>query len=270
MGGSGIKEVLSTIYAEKTVDMIFTGHAYARAVRAHSLLQLALIKLIFKELETTNSEFHYLMNEDLDLPTTLCNLSSEDVDIDNITHSIKIQQLISIVEKKMQEISSCSKTRKLWINYIKMVSIFKDFIAAERMGKWNEHLVCVELLLPYFHAAGHLPYAKSAQLYLQDMRDLEKKMDPTEYQQFTNDGFFTARRSDKFFCGIHTDQTIEQTLMRSMSVEGGPFKRGVTESVVYKWIKGVSSTKNILDGLESFVIYCSIKVNNTMTPAMLE
>ena len=74
----------------------------------------------------------------------------------------------------MQEISSCSKTGKLWINYIKMVSIFKDFIVAERMGKWNEHLDCVELMLPYFHAAGHLPYAKSAQHYLQDMRDLEK------------------------------------------------------------------------------------------------
>ena len=103
MGGSGIKEALSTIYAEKTVDMIFTGHVYAIAVRAHSHLQLALIKLIFKEFETTNSEFHYLMNEDLDLPTTLCNLSSEDVDIDNITHSVKIQQLISIVEKKCKK-----------------------------------------------------------------------------------------------------------------------------------------------------------------------
>lgn len=57
MGGSGIKEVLSTIYAEKTVDMIFTGHAYARAVRAHSLLQLALIKLIFKELKQQIQNF---------------------------------------------------------------------------------------------------------------------------------------------------------------------------------------------------------------------
>ena len=51
MGGSGIKEALSTIYAEKTVDMIFTGHAYARAVRAHTLLQLALMKLILQILK---------------------------------------------------------------------------------------------------------------------------------------------------------------------------------------------------------------------------
>ena len=32
MGGSGIKEVLSLIYAENTVD-ILSGHAYARAIQ---------------------------------------------------------------------------------------------------------------------------------------------------------------------------------------------------------------------------------------------
>ena len=136
-------------------------------------------------------------------------------------------------------IRDSNNTAKLWINYIRMVSIFKDFIAAERTGKWKEHLHCVEIMLPYFHAAGHLPYAKAAQLYLQDMRNLEKNIDGVEYRQFTEDGFFTARRTDKFFCGIHSDQTIEQTLMRSLSVEGGPFKRGVTESVAFKWIKAV-------------------------------
>ncbi|GFY00151.1 uncharacterized protein TNCV_1342481 [Trichonephila clavipes] len=39
--------------------------------------------------------------------------------------------------------------------------------------------------------------------------------------------------------GIVSDLTIEQTLKKVMSVEGGPFKRGATESVVYKWIRGV-------------------------------
>ncbi|GFU56056.1 uncharacterized protein TNCV_3405201 [Trichonephila clavipes] len=40
MAGSGIK-VLSTIYAENTIDHIISERAYARAVRARTLLQKA-------------------------------------------------------------------------------------------------------------------------------------------------------------------------------------------------------------------------------------
>ncbi|CAG9826818.1 unnamed protein product [Diabrotica balteata] len=43
MAESGIEEALSTIYAENTIDHIAPGHAYARAVRAHTLLQLITI-----------------------------------------------------------------------------------------------------------------------------------------------------------------------------------------------------------------------------------
>lgn len=57
-------------------------------------------------------------------------------------------------------------------------------------------------------------------------------MDVLEYEKFTKKGFFTIRRTNAFYTGIFSDQTIEQTLMRAMSVEGGPFKRGSTESVV--------------------------------------
>ena len=77
-------------------------------------------------------------------------------------------------------------------------------------------------------------------------------MDPADYENYTQEGFFTARRTDKFFAGVVSDQTIEQTLMRAMSVEGGPFKRGASESVVYKWIRGVIYTKDIIDGTEDF------------------
>lgn len=45
MTGSGLKELLSIIYAPNTVEKMFTGHAYARAVRGHGLVYLALSKL---------------------------------------------------------------------------------------------------------------------------------------------------------------------------------------------------------------------------------
>lgn len=132
----------------------------------------------------------------------------------------------------------------------------KKFIAAERMGNWELHLHCIETMIPFYHAAGHFNYAKSSRLYLQDMYHLRETMDPDEYEKFTKNGFFTARRSNNFFAGNFSDQTIEQTLMRAMSVEGGPFKRGATESVVFKWVKGILFTKDIIEGLEK---YCSLE-----------
>lgn len=51
MEGSGFKEVLCVIYAPKSVDKILNGHAYARAVRAHTLLHLALSTIVSKNID---------------------------------------------------------------------------------------------------------------------------------------------------------------------------------------------------------------------------
>ena len=65
-----------------------------------------------------------------------------------------------------------------------MESIAKEFLRAERMGDWLAHLNTVKEMLPYFHASGHFPYAKSAHLYLQDMLKLNASMKPYVYQRF--------------------------------------------------------------------------------------
>lgn len=115
MAGSGIKEALSTIYAEKTVDTILSGHAYARAVRAHTLLQVALYKLIFKELEENDLEFQQL-REDVSLASILCNLSIENINIHQLQTNDKFQKLMIIIENKLSELENRNKTAKLWIN----------------------------------------------------------------------------------------------------------------------------------------------------------
>ena len=76
-------------------------------------------------------------------------------------------------------------------------------------------------MIPYLHAAGHLNYARSGQVYLQDMLNLANSMAPDEKNRFTSRGFFTVRRSDKYWCDIWTDMTIEQVLMRSLKTTVG-------------------------------------------------
>ena len=50
--------------------------------------------------------------------------------------------------------------------------ILKNFIKAERTGKWALSLYALQQLLPYFAASGHNLYLNSAHVYLQTMCQL--------------------------------------------------------------------------------------------------
>ena len=65
-------------------------------------------------------------------------------------------------------------------------------------------------MLPHFHAASHIAYAKSAHLYTQQILELSHKMPAEEDRQFTEKGFFTIRLLERFWNGVFSDQTIEQ------------------------------------------------------------
>ena len=49
MKGSGLESVWEAIHAPKTVDHMFTGHAYARALREHFITSAALTRLMIEE-----------------------------------------------------------------------------------------------------------------------------------------------------------------------------------------------------------------------------
>lgn len=56
MDGSGLKELFSVVYAAASVDKMLTGHAYARALRGHVLVHLALAKIVLSTLHFTLEE----------------------------------------------------------------------------------------------------------------------------------------------------------------------------------------------------------------------
>lgn len=78
---------------------------------------------------------------------------------------------------------------------------------------WELHLHTIEHMISYFHASRHFPFDKSAQIYLQDIKELKTKMDSVEYKKFADNRYFTARRTNQYFAGISTDKTIEQTFL---------------------------------------------------------
>ncbi len=110
----------------------------------------------------------------------------------------------------MTDAASESRTGQLWIEYLKQVALIRQFIRAERTGDWQLHIHTVNAMIPLFHAAGHLAYAKTARLYIEQMEGLSNIMSDEQYRDFTDGGYFTIRRTEKFWSGNFSDQTIEQ------------------------------------------------------------
>ena len=81
----------------------------------------------------------------------------------------------------------------------------KAFIFAERQSNWELHLDVVSEMLNLFAATGHTNYAKSARLYVQEIRKLPDTH-PWLHSQFMNGD---PKNSPKW-TGIWTDLVIER------------------------------------------------------------
>lgn len=241
MAGSGLKELFNAIYALLSTEKILTGHAYSRAVRAHILAHATLATIIFETMDLT-SDLQEKLTEFINDADRSVILSAHEKEC--------VEELKTKFSAQLQALANRGATSKLWIQYFEMVTLVKLFIEAERTANWNLHLQVVYQMLPYFHASGHFLYAKCCHLYLQDMHSLKDKMNAEEYEKFTGGGF-TVRRTSKFWSGTWTDMTIEQSLMRIMKIAGGlTHGRGVSESILCRWTKGMSSLQNICEEME--------------------
>lgn len=85
------------------------------------------------------------------------------------------------------------------------------------------------------------------------MFGLKECITPKEYEKYVQKGYFTVRRSEKFWSWIWSDMTIKQTLIRSMTSAGGlTHGKGMTHSMLTKWILGMPTTLRIAENNEEY------------------
>lgn len=126
----------------------------------------------------------------------------------------------------------------------------KKFVRAERTRDWHLHLYTAKQMLPNLHATGHLAYATSAHLYMQQLEQLN----PEVQRLFMECGYFTICRSDKLWSGVWSDMPIEQVLMRVVKTSGGLIgRRGISDSTLAPLVKALPSTVALCNNsLENF------------------
>lgn len=109
MGGSGLKELLTTIYAGQSVDKIMNGHAYSRAVRAHILTNLTLASIVFDEVNMTPVERDEIENLLRGTERSLI-LSPEEID--------SYQMLKGKFKSALKKTEANGPTSELWVQYL--------------------------------------------------------------------------------------------------------------------------------------------------------
>ncbi|PIK40129.1 hypothetical protein BSL78_23030 [Apostichopus japonicus] len=300
MAGSGLRELLETIYASNTVNHMLTGKAVARALRGHCLVDSALNYMVISKVFTTNietKEVNIQVSEDNtvsnmvqqqanDNASTLMNDEQETNQMDEdlvhesqeptvcrtdeellltaknlhdrlmdkaispqeVCESDVLDSINEELERKKLSLSNL-RTGTLWMQYMHMVDLLRLFIKAERTGNWNLHLSTIKEMLPFFAAAGHNLYLKSAYIYLQMMIQLE--VDHPEVHAAFQNGHHVIRRSNRFWAGLSSDLVIEQVLMRSLKTTGGLTRgRGMTDAERARWILSMPACADMNNAMQ--------------------
>ena len=240
MKSSGLEDAIEQIYAKNTVPHIISGKAISRAIRAHFLVESALVSKLMTPLVGPGVDKVSVeeLKADLDLIMTGFAEKQSRVPID-LEKYPSIAELLNRFEESKDDLSQTSRTAKFWIQYVDYIGIVKNFIRAERMGDWNLYLFAISRMIDLFVATSHVHYAKGARLYLQNMLDL-KFTHSWVHNQFVIGRLHTVRRSDKFWAGLWSDLIIEQVMMRSIKSNGGlTTGRGISESTRRLWLGSI-------------------------------
>ena len=161
MSGSGQEQMWSTAYAEGSIPQVMSGHSYSRALRAHILSVQSIASVLLSApgvLDQVDDTWYDLLHESIALEDAIS--------------TKEVFQVAHILEQEIEKARKLGRTAKLWIQHFDHVITLLRFIWAERTGDWDLHIMSVRAMLHTFHAAVHLPYAKSAQLYLQEIECL--------------------------------------------------------------------------------------------------
>lgn len=112
-----------------------------------------------------------------------------------------------------------------WIQYLRLCTLMKYSIRAERTRDLRLLLDSIREITPYFYAVANLNYAKSVRLYYQDMITLKEKIYSNNIK--TSPLRARTRRSD------------------------------ISDSVIFRWIVGMICLQNVIQQMEVFTEVCS-------------
>ena len=106
-----------------------------------------------------------------------------------------------------------SHTFHLWTQYIEDVQNALDYIAAEKIPSWHQHLQCFADICDYAFAYYRQNYARWGPVYLAEMHLLQETA-PEIYTEFQRGKHVVTRSSKSRFNSVWSDLGLEQSVVK--------------------------------------------------------
>ncbi|KAJ8886934.1 hypothetical protein PR048_013148 [Dryococelus australis] len=204
MAGSGLEDVLQTVYGSNTVNHLLTSKAVSRAFRGHMLVDSAFSSMILSDILSEEKNKHLVEN----ILFLYDNFVRHKKTISDVDNSESRHILNTIITEKANNLRNTSMTNEVWLQYQSMVELSHKLIQADSSGCWLSHLNAIRECLSMFADADHSNYLKSAYLYLQTMSQLPESK-PRIYALFQK-GCLVVHRSDRPWSGLGCDLSSNQ------------------------------------------------------------
>ena len=159
------------MYALNAVVHMLADKALACAVRAHLIIDPAPNALLLSDamnislFSTSEDEAESSVEV---VATDLCSRNSDlqeafilyetlmnnSLSVHQVCQTEDIPKLKESFKSKVCSLQS-SRTASLWLQYLDMIDILRNFIIAQHIGNWELHLQSLSYMLPYLAASGH-------------------------------------------------------------------------------------------------------------------
>ena len=235
--GSGAEIILaeSKAFGKNVVRSVLDGTHYTQSLKGLMLLSECFETLQWAEFFRIKGVREY-MNE-LSLIQLMKSSAAEKNREESRAHLEAFMstssRLIDDFNAFRSERCEVSETFAFWDRFVKMVTILRDLVRANREGTWDLHLRSVQAVLPLFAGCDWINYLRWGSAYLEDVRKLARDA-PSVFENFKA-GKFVVKRTEGQFTAVVADMCLEQTINRSQKSAGGIIGSTKRKQVVAQW-----------------------------------
>lgn len=253
---AGLRDICieTGILGAGSVNGVFDGKAYNRAIRVHKVIYEAFMRLMW-------SEFSLWLDEDekgmVDSVVDEIKVLRKDLNQNNfegLLNSSKFDAVLNLWNKFLDHLRyENGDSSAFWMSYIDMVEgILLNLLRGSREGNWSLHLVAIRSMIPWCFAYDKVNYARYLTAYYAEMSLLEET-NPEVYNHFKNGQFSVQMSNSNTFGRIPVDQTIEVTVNKDTQTQGGTSRFSLKPGAVKRYYITAEYRSAFLHNLRTFV-----------------
>lgn len=237
--GSGLDDALieTEIFGIKTVKTVLNGSHYTRSLQGLLLLSDTIQALKLKAFWAMNNynEYSGIAESLRELREALKSKNAQKCQelFNSLLHSETYKKLRIAIDVFDAEQCEKSELCKYFSLFVRMVSLVKNLVTADREGNWNLHVETVSQIVAIFHVFNCVHYQRYGAWYLERIKKLEVD-NPFLYEKFMK-GHFVVRDKEGKFNSVAPDMKLEQTIQRSKKSSKGIVGQTRKSNYVAEW-----------------------------------